>query len=74
MFGTEANCEYVWNSVSVCRNDQHRGVDVSKAHTCVSNARACCRSCAQPVPVEEAIVLLEGYGDIDTGPSWFPPD
>lgn len=41
--------------------------DSFEKHTCVSNARACCRSCAQPVPVEEAIVLfvLEGFVDIN---------
>jgi hypothetical protein len=27
--------------------------------TCVSNDLACCRNCAQPVPVEEAMVLLD---------------
>ena len=60
MLGAEANCEYVWKSVSVYRYSlavcSSRWLGLGAAHgllTCCSRARACWRSCAHPPPVED---------------------
>jgi hypothetical protein len=40
-------------------------------NTCVSRDRACCRSCAHPVPVEEAILLLDLINNLRFLLKWF---
>jgi len=45
MFAADANCEYVWNSVSVLHSSVHsQNVFFLKINTWVSSKRACCRS------------------------------
>lgn len=60
MFGAAANCEYVWNSVSVCHPSLalccQSWLGRERVHrllTCCSSARACWRACAHPPPVED---------------------